>query len=158
SADRLREANKELGARAAEIEGVAERAQAGLRKAAGDAAKAGREADEQLKKAAEGVAGLVEQLKSHAAALAAAAERATTAAGASGEAFRKQAADLLAASEQAAAQAKELEKAAADQRRGSFLASMSLVTSRLSAAGVDLVKAYERHIPEDAWQRYLEGD
>jgi hypothetical protein len=35
---------------------------------------------------------------------------------------------------------------------------MSHVTSRLSSAGVDLVKAYEKHIPEDAWQRYLEGD
>ncbi len=74
------------------------------------------------------------------------------------QAFRKQAQELIAASDQAAAKTEDLYDRHAQARRGAFIRDMSFITESLHGRSVDISLAIEQNVPEDAWARYQAGD
>ena len=101
---------------------------------------------------------LVDRLRSQASNLEEVAGRALATSGLATRDFERQASQLVAASEQAEAQAERLSKEALSRRQTDFVALLANITSSLTALGIDLTRAYERDLPDDAWKRYLDGD
>ncbi len=74
------------------------------------------------------------------------------------QAFHTQAQDLMAASEQASQRTTEVFEQHAGARRKTFMRDLSFITESLNSKSVDITKAIEQNVPEDAWKKYLEGD
>ncbi|MBT5895983.1 MAG: hypothetical protein HOH61_08785, partial [Rhodospirillaceae bacterium] len=58
----------------------------------------------------------------------------------------------------AQADAVAIEENSTVNRRQAFMRNMSFVTERMNSLAVDLDRALEKNVPEDAWERYLDGD
>ena len=75
-----------------------------------------------------------------------------------GDSLKKQANEINQAGTELQKQAEEIEIQAADRRRLSFIHDMTEISDQLGSLSKDLTKIIEKDIPEDVWERYLEGD
>jgi hypothetical protein len=101
---------------------------------------------------------LVDRLRGQIEQLGTTSERVLAVAGLAGRDFDRQAAHLIETAERAQAQAARLRQETDQHESRDLVATLSSITSSLTALGVDLTRAYERNVPDDAWQRYLAGD
>ena len=74
------------------------------------------------------------------------------------QAFHTQARELIAASDQAAEKTEEIYQRHAGARRKTFMRDLAFITESLNSKSVDITRAIEQNVPEEAWTRYLEGD
>jgi len=74
------------------------------------------------------------------------------------QAFHKQAQDLMAASEQASQRTEEVYARNAGAQRKSFMRDLSFITESLNSKSIDITRAIEQNVPEEAWSKYLQGD
>ena len=101
---------------------------------------------------------LGEQLSRNASELEQLTERTSQAADAVGESYRRQAEELRQVSEQAHADAANIEESSSLKRRKALMHNMTFVTERMNSLAIDLEWAMEKNVPEDARERYLDGD
>jgi hypothetical protein len=101
---------------------------------------------------------LLERLNAQTEVLGTTSERVLAAAGLAGRDFDRQATHLIDTAERAHGLAVRLRQDVDSHENRDLVVTLSSITSSLTALGVDLTRAYERNVPDDAWQRYLAGD
>jgi hypothetical protein len=75
-----------------------------------------------------------------------------------GQSFREQANDLIAASDAAAQQARDLTAKSGEHKREVFLRSATVMIEDLNAAAFDIDQLLESDVPDDLLKRYQKGD
>jgi hypothetical protein len=75
-----------------------------------------------------------------------------------GQSFREQASDLIAASDAAAQQARELTAKAGEHKREVFLRSATVMIEELNSVAFDIDRLLEDDVPDDLLKRYQKGD
>jgi len=101
---------------------------------------------------------LGEQLARNAGELEQLTERTGQAADSVGATYRRQAEELRQVSEKAVVDVAKVEQSSGANRRKTFMRNMTFVTERMNSLAIDLDRALEKNVPEDAWERYLDGD
>jgi len=74
------------------------------------------------------------------------------------DSFQRQVEGLISASDEAAAQAKNVTESAFGARRDSFLRASSFIIEKLNSLAIDVNRLLGTSISEAAWDRFLKGD
>ncbi|MBT7977160.1 MAG: hypothetical protein HN557_10915, partial [Rhodospirillaceae bacterium] len=157
-AERLKAASADMADQGTDLRGESNR----LAQQIAELSASLRQAVQELSSSAKGsenrLAGLGEQLARNASELEQLTERTGQAADKIGESYRSQAEELRQVSEKARADAANIEASSVLNRRKAFMRNMTFVTEQMNSLAVDLDRAIEKNVPEDAWERYLDGD
>jgi len=157
-AERLRAAGSDMAEQGSELRSESNRLSQQIAALSKDLRHAIDDLSDQSKGSEARLLHLGEQLSRNAGELEQLTERTSQAADTVGESYRRQAEELRQISEQARADAANIEESSALNRRKAFMRNMTFVTERMNSLAIDLDRAMEKNIPEDAWERYLDGD
>jgi DNA anti-recombination protein RmuC len=158
AAERVQAAGQDLVQRVASLSEAAEAAAARLEGTEQELRQARQTLSRETGDVVGGVEALRNTLDRHAASAATALADLRQATDALVGGFAAQAAALAEASRVAVEAQHKLDDDSASGRRRSFVALLPQITDRLHSHGVDITRAVEANVPEDAWQRYLAGD